>query len=157
MSDLTPRKQEHDYTKECDDLFSSLSSSSDSHTAQIERLLAFEKQTRSAADLSSTSRVLIKIVELAHDAGDWEGVNVQTSALSRKHGQLREATRRMVDRVMEYLPELEKAGDEEKRLKLIETLRDVTEGKVVCCCLYSRYRLGGPSSSFRHYVDMTQN
>lgn len=129
MSDLAPRKQEHDYTKEADELFASLDGDNEqTASAKVERLLVLEKQTRGAADLSSTSRVLIKIIELLHAANDYDGVNTQLSALSRKHGQLREAVRRMVDKAMEWLPELE--NDADKRLKLIETLREVTEGKV---------------------------
>lgn len=131
MSDLAPRKQEHDYTSEVDALFSQLDAdASASASAKVDKLLVLEKQARSAADLSSTSRLLIKIIEVLHDAEDWEGVNTQLSTLSRKHGQLREATRRMVDRAMEWLPELEKDSKEDARLKLIETLREVTEGKV---------------------------
>ena len=130
MSDLAPRKQEHDYTKEADELLSSIDADTSlTASAKVDKLLVLEKQARGAADLSSTSRVLIKIITVLHDeAQDWDNVNVQLNALSRKHGQLREAVRRMVDKAMEWLPELE--NDAEKRLKLIETLRDVTEGKV---------------------------
>lgn len=132
MSDIAPRKQEADYTKEVDALFAALDGdATDSSSSKVDRLLALEKQARNAADLSSTSRILVKIIDVLHNAQDWEGVNTQLSGLSRKHGQLREATRRMVDRAMEYLDELEKkSGEEEHRLKLIETLRDVTEGKI---------------------------
>lgn len=125
MSDLAPRKQERDYTKEVDELFSNPTDGKD-----IDKLLALEKQTRNAADLSSTSRILVKIIETLKDKQGWENVNLQLTALSKKHGQLREATRRMVDRAMEWLPELEESKNEQQRLKLIETLRDVTEGKV---------------------------
>jgi len=113
-----------------DELLKEIGDSSDG--SSIDKLLALEKQTRNAADLSSTSRILVKIIETLKDKGDWEGVNLQLTALSKKHGQLREATRRMVDRAMEWLGELDnnKDNNQEKRLKLIETLRDVTEGKI---------------------------
>ena len=131
MSDLAPRKQEHDYTSDVDALFSELDGSASDLTpsVKVDKLLVVEKQCRNAADLSSTSRVLIKILEVLHP--DWTAVNLQLSALSRKHGQLREAARRMVDRAMEWLPELKQSQDEENRMKLIETLREVTEGKVI--------------------------
>lgn len=135
MSDLAPRKQEHDYSKDVDALVEELDKdSSSSANAKVDRLLLLEKKARNDADLSSTSRILIKIIEILHAAGDWEGVNTQLAALSKKHGQLREATRRMVDKAMEYVEELEKDTIDEKnstrRLKLIETIREVTEGKV---------------------------
>jgi len=130
MSDLAPRKQERDYTKEVDALFAEIGDNSKDE-GSIDQLLHLEKATRNAADLSSTARILVKIIEILQQRGDWDNVNLQLVALSKKHGQLREATRRMVDRAMEWLPELEKNNDnQEQRLKLIETLRDVTEGKV---------------------------
>lgn len=128
MSDLAPRKQEHDYTKEVDELLSELDASSLPASAKVDRLLVLEKQCRGAADMPSTSRILVKVIEVLHEAGDWDGVSTQLNALSKKHGQLREAVRRMVDKAMEWLPELERNA--EQRLKLIETLREVTEGKV---------------------------
>lgn len=135
MSDIAPRKQEHDYTKDVDALVAELDKDSSSPpNAKVDRLLLIEKKARNDADLSSTSRILIKIIDILHDAGDWEGVNTQLTALSKKHGQLREATRRMVDRAMEYVDELEKdtidEKNQDKRLNLIQTLREVTEGKV---------------------------
>lgn len=135
MSDITPRKQEHDYSKDVDALVDELDKdSSSSANTKVDRLLLLEKKARNDADMSSTSRILIKIISVLHDAEDWEGVNLQLTALSKKHGQLREATRRMVDKAMEYVEELDKSGTDsrnsERRLKLIETLRDVTEGKV---------------------------
>lgn len=135
MSDLAPRKQEHDYSKDVDALVEELDKdSSSAPNAKVDRLLLLEKKARNDADLSSTSRILVKIIEILHDAGDWEGVNTQLTALSKKHGQLREATRRMVDKAMEYVDELEKDSIDEtnsdRRLKLIETLREITEGKV---------------------------
>lgn len=129
MSDIAPRKQERDYTKEVDELLAAVESEATA-SAKVDRLLVLEKQARNAADLSSTSRLLVKIVEIAYGAGDFEALNLQLSGLSKRHGQLREATRRMVNRAMEFLDELDKDGKQEERLKLIETLREVTEGKV---------------------------
>jgi 26S proteasome regulatory subunit N5 len=129
MSDIAPRKQERDYTKEVDELLQQIEGESTA-SAKVDRLLVLEKQARNAADLSSTSRLLVRIIEISYDAGDFDGLNVQLAGLSKRHGQLREATRRMVDRAMEYLDELDKNGKQDQRLKLIETLREVTEGKV---------------------------
>ena len=47
--------------------------------------------------------------------------------LSKKHGQLKQATTKMVQVVMDFI---EDAPTQEKKLSIIETLRTVTEGKV---------------------------
>lgn len=54
-------------------------------------------------------------------------LNEQVLLLSKKHGQLRQATTRMVQVVMGFLDD---APDLETKLSVIETLRTVTEGKV---------------------------
>jgi 26S proteasome regulatory subunit N5 len=47
--------------------------------------------------------------------------------LSKKHGQLKQAITKMVQVVMSFLDD---TPDMETKLRLIETLRTVTEGKV---------------------------
>lgn len=79
-----------------------------------------------ASDLASTSRLLIAIIDLYHAAGDAEHVNGYLQILSKKHGQLRQAVQKMVDRAMEIVQESEGKA----KLDLIETLRDISEGKV---------------------------
>lgn len=80
-----------------------------------------------ASDLQSTSRILLKIVAFCKEKGDWSELNEQVHSLSRKHGQLKQATTKMVQTVMEFLDE---TPDMETKLKTIETLRTVTEGKI---------------------------
>jgi 26S proteasome regulatory subunit N5 len=57
--------------------------------------------------------------------------------MSKKHGQLKEAVVRMVDESMTWLPELKERKDQgefkngkDRWLELLNTLRDITEGKV---------------------------
>lgn len=90
---------------------------------EIDTQVLFLKQ---AADLASTSRVLISIVSILHQRGEWSQLNSHIVLLSKKHGQLRQATQKMVENVMTYLDSLEG----QTKLDLIETLREVTEGKV---------------------------
>ena len=54
-------------------------------------------------------------------------LNEQVLLLSKKHGQLKQATTKMVQVVMGFIDE---APDAETKLSVIETLRTVTEGKV---------------------------
>jgi hypothetical protein len=80
-----------------------------------------------ASDLASTSRVIIAIVTIAKNAKDWNLMNEQVLLLSKKHGQLKQATTKMVQTVMGFLDE---TPNLETKLSVIETLRTVTEGKV---------------------------
>ncbi len=54
-------------------------------------------------------------------------LNEQVLLLSKKHGQLKQATTKMVQVVMSFL---DSAPSTETKLSVIETLRTVTEGKV---------------------------
>jgi 26S proteasome regulatory subunit N5 len=80
-----------------------------------------------SSDLASTSRILVAIVTLCKKAKDWGLVNEQVLLLSKKHGQLKQATTKMVQVVMGFLDD---TPDMETKLSVIETLRTVTEGKI---------------------------
>ena len=80
-----------------------------------------------ASDLASTSRLLVAIVTICKDAGDWALLNEQTQLLSKKHGQLKQAITKMVQVVMGFLDD---TPNLETKLSVIETLRTVTEGKI---------------------------
>jgi 26S proteasome regulatory subunit N5 len=54
-------------------------------------------------------------------------MNEQVLLLSKKHGQLKQATTKMVQEVMGFLDD---TPNLETKLSVIETLRTVTEGKV---------------------------
>ncbi|RFU35345.1 hypothetical protein B7463_g928, partial [Scytalidium lignicola] len=95
--------------------------------AAIEKLTALEKQTRQASDLASTSRILVAIVTIAKDSGDWSLLNEQVLLLSKKHGQLKQAITKMVQVVMGFL---DSTPNLETKMSSIETLRTVTEGKI---------------------------
>ena len=79
-----------------------------------------------AADLASSTRVVVGIVNICHEAGDLTQLNAQLVSLSKKHGQLKQVAQKMVERAIEFLDGMQPA----ERLTLINTLRDVTEGKV---------------------------
>ena len=86
-----------------------------------------DRDWNQASDLASTSRLLVAIITISKDSGDWGLLNEQILLLSKKHGQLKQATTKMVQVAMSFIDE---APDAEKKLALIETLRTVTEGKV---------------------------
>lgn len=94
------------------------------HHQALDQLHALEKKTRSAADLSSTSQLLIRIVEVCADAQEWALLEQEVTTMTKKHGQLKQAMVSMVQRAMEFVPQ---AADQ---TALIEGLRTVTEGKI---------------------------
>lgn len=58
-------------------------------------------------------------------------MNEHVQMLSKKHGQLKQATTKMVQVVMGFLDE---TPNIDTKLSVIETLRNVTEGKVSDAC-----------------------
>jgi 26S proteasome regulatory subunit N5 len=80
-----------------------------------------------ASDLASTSRILVAIVTICKNAGDWSLLSDQTLVLSKKHSQLKQAITKMVQTVVGFL---DQTPSMETKLSVIETLRTVTEGKI---------------------------
>ncbi|KAI8805251.1 PCI domain-containing protein [Cladochytrium replicatum] len=93
----------------------------------LDKLLLLEKQTRSASDLASNSRVLIHIIKLCYNAGNWKMIGEYVVLLSKKHGMLKQAITKMVKEAITYL---DSTPDLETKLSLINTLRLVTDGKI---------------------------
>ncbi|CAN9312359.1 unnamed protein product [Alternaria alternata] len=128
MSSGEVLKADKDFTKEVDAAIPEAEKLASSNPqAGIDKLLTLEKQTRQASDLASTSRIIIAIVTIAKNAKDWNLMNEQVLLLSKKHGQLKQATTKMVQTVMGFLDE---TPNLETKLSVIETLRTVTEGKI---------------------------
>ena len=128
MADGQVIKADKDFTKDVDKLLPEADELAKSSLQQaIDKLLVLEKQTRQASDLPSTSRILVSIVDLCVQAADWAMLTEQVTGLSKKHGQLRQAITKMVQRVMDLIKEI---PTRESCLSVIETLRTVTEGKI---------------------------
>ncbi|OJJ43450.1 hypothetical protein ASPZODRAFT_19543 [Penicilliopsis zonata CBS 506.65] len=128
MSDVQVLKPEKDFSKDADKIIPEAEQLGKTDAqAAIDKLLLLEKQARQASDLATTSRVLIAIVTISKNSGDWNLLNDQVLLLSKKHGQLKQATTKMVQVVMGFLDE---TPNTEVKLSVIETLRTVTEGKI---------------------------
>ncbi|MCJ1370243.1 hypothetical protein MMC20_001455 [Loxospora ochrophaea] len=128
MSDGRILKPDKDFTNEADKQIPEAEELAKSNTqGAIEKLSTLEKQTRQASDLASTSRLLVAISTICKNSGDWSLLNEQVLLLSKKHGQLKQATTKMVQVVMTFIDE---APSAETKLTVIETLRTVTEGKI---------------------------
>ena len=76
----------------------------------------------------STGRVLVAFVQICYEAKNWSVLNEHISLLAKRRSQLKGAVVKMVRECCQYVDELK---DEDIKLKLIDTLRNVTEGKVI--------------------------
>lgn len=122
-------KMEVDYSSNCDTKIpecKKLAREGKLHDA-LDQLLALEKLTRTGADMVSTSRVLVAIVEICLEAKNWAALNEHIVLLSKRRSQLKQAVTKMVQECCTYV---DKTPDKETMIKLIETLRSVTEGKI---------------------------
>ena len=80
--------------------------------------------------MSSTTRLVKTVCQLAYDARDYASLNSSINTLSKKHGQLKASIQAMVELSIGWLDEIKQRDGVEKWLELVETLRAVTEGKV---------------------------
>lgn len=122
-------KMEVDYSSNCDTKIpecKKLAADGKIHDA-LDQLLALEKLTRTGADMISTSRVLVAIVEICFEAKNWSALNEHIVILSKRRSQLKQAVTKMVQECCNYI---DKTPNREIMIKLIETLRSVTEGKI---------------------------
>lgn len=106
------KKQEADFTSEVDLLIPEVQSIASSSPAQLsaalEKVFALEKKSRNAADLNSTTRLLLLAILLVRNSPspketNWDLLSETVISLSKKHGQLKMATTRMVQLVMSFL------------------------------------------------------
>ncbi|XP_066140222.1 26S proteasome non-ATPase regulatory subunit 12 [Euwallacea fornicatus] len=122
-------KMEVDYSSTCDVNIpecQKLAKSGKLHDA-LEQLLALEKQTRTGADMISTGRVLVAICQICKEAKNWTALNEHIIMLTKRRSQLKQAVTKMVQECCTYL---DQTPDNETMIKLIDTLRQVTEGKI---------------------------
>lgn len=123
-------KMEVDYSVTCDEkipICKDLAQKDNKFHEAIDILLQLEKQTRLGADMISCSRVLIAICQICFEASNWNALNEYISLLVKRRSQLKQAVVKMVQECVTYV---DKTPDKETKLKLIDTLRTVTEGKI---------------------------
>lgn len=99
----------------------------ESRQAAIDKLLTIERINRMAAAAPETSAVCVAIIRLLHKEKDWRAIGEHVVLITKRRAQLKAAVTRTVQEAMSYLDE---TPDEETMLTLLETLRDVTAGKI---------------------------
>ncbi|KAK3872169.1 hypothetical protein Pcinc_022737 [Petrolisthes cinctipes] len=122
-------KMEVDYSTTCDEKIPEAQKMAKDGRVQeaVESLMVLEKQTRTGADAHSTSRVLVAVVEICFDTKEWTLLNETIVTLTKKRSQIKMAVTKMVQKCCEYV---DKTPDKEVKLKLMDTLRTVTAGKI---------------------------
>jgi len=125
----TAVKMEVDYSETCDKKIpeaQTLAASGKLDEA-MEMLTSLEKQTRTGCDTHSTGRVLVTIVQLLYTAQDWTQLNDRIQELVKKRSQLKQAVAKMIAECCTFIDNI---SDKPTMLKLIDTLRTVTAGKI---------------------------
>lgn len=93
----------------------------------VESLLSLERTQRMASAAPEASAICVAIVRIFHDRKDWKAVGEHVVLLSKRRAQLKAAVTKTVQEAIGYLEEVD---DEAERMVLLETLRDVTAGKI---------------------------
>lgn len=93
----------------------------------LENLLSLEKKTRLAADGPSTRKVALAIIDLLFEIQDWSALNDHIALLCKRRAQLKQVILAVVKRGYEIVTEFK---EKSIRLMLIETLREVSAGKI---------------------------
>ncbi|XP_060591983.1 26S proteasome non-ATPase regulatory subunit 12-like [Ruditapes philippinarum] len=96
-------------------------------TEALDILLILEKQTRTGADTHSLSKVLETVVRLCFETKSWDALNENIVLLTKKRGQIKQSVTKMIQEACSYV---EKTPNLDTKLKLIDTLRTVTAGKI---------------------------
>lgn len=91
-----------------------------------EEILILEKKCRQASDAISVSKLVLKILTMYKEAGDWAKVKENIVNLSKKRGQLRRPVTDMVRTAMGWTEGLKG----EAKLDFIQVLDGVTEGRI---------------------------
>mmetsp|Transcript_27487 Transcript_27487/g.63558 ORF Transcript_27487/g.63558 Transcript_27487/m.63558 type:complete len:457 (-) Transcript_27487:81-1451(-) len=121
-------KATEDFTKETEEIMAKAETMAKAGRLEeaTDEILLLEKKTRMSADGISTAKLLCCIVQLHYDTKEWSKLREYIVLLSKKRGQLKRAITDMVHLAMKWLPDLE----QDKKLELIATLNEVTEGKI---------------------------
>lgn len=93
----------------------------------LDKYFKTEKILRLAGQGESTTKIVVEIIRLCADCEQWDLLNDQILVLNKKRNQIKQAVTRMVQTAMEYL---DKTPSRDAKIKLINTLRQVSEGKI---------------------------
>ncbi|EDV27422.1 uncharacterized protein TRIADDRAFT_35460 [Trichoplax adhaerens] len=93
----------------------------------LEILYVIEKHARTACDAPATARILVSIIRLCFQAAEWDMLNENIVLLTKRRSQLKQAVAKMVQEAFTFVDQTPAGAI---KLKLIEVLRQVTDGKI---------------------------
>lgn len=123
-------KMEVDYSNACDETIpkcKEMAKNESKFNEALEQLLSLEKQARIGSDMMSSARVLVAIVQIIFDVRKWDLLDEYVAVLVKKRSQSKQAIVKMIQECVTYV---DHTPDKESKIKFIETLRTVTEGKI---------------------------
>ncbi len=95
------------------------------------RLIEEEKKARLDNDAPKGSQLCIKIIEYVYEKKDYESVNILLISLNKRRNQSREAITQFVKYALNTIyKELNSANLEEEKVKLLNTLVEITQGRI---------------------------
>jgi hypothetical protein len=95
--------------------------------AAIEALHILERRTRIAKDDNANTIVCREVVNLCISQTRWSDLGTNVSILAKRRGYSRRAVTEILKLSMDALASI---GDQETHISLVQSLRDVTEGKI---------------------------
>eukprot|EP01029_Cantina_marsupialis_P028883 TRINITY_DN778130_c0_g1_i1.p1 TRINITY_DN778130_c0_g1~~TRINITY_DN778130_c0_g1_i1.p1 ORF type:complete len:447 (-),score=149.89 TRINITY_DN778130_c0_g1_i1:265-1605(-) len=93
----------------------------------IKNLFELEKKYRIEADYQATREVVLAINNKCYESQNWEALCTNLRVIAKRRQQLKQVIVAMIDQSIEWI---DMTPNEEIKIKLIEALRDVTEGKI---------------------------
>eukprot|EP00871_Galdieria_phlegrea_P000585 jgi/Galph1/1527/GphlegSOOS_G207.1 len=94
----------------------------------LTEFLSLERSFRLSGLTAETTRVCLEIIRLCYKKGDWKMVLEYIQLLVKRRAQVKQAIAAMVREAMNYLEE--PSLEETTKLEALNTLRNVTEGKI---------------------------
>lgn len=127
--DTSTVKPENDFSKEVDEKLGQLVNldAKENFLTILDSLYALEKTTRLGGDAISTGRVLVAIVQLCYKAENWNALNENILVFVKKRSQLKQSIVCMIKESMTFI---DRMPNKEQKMRLIDTLRTATEGKI---------------------------
>jgi 26S proteasome regulatory subunit N5 len=90
-------------------------------------LLGLEKKARLASDYDSTLELTKTIVDICKELGEWKTLEAQITLLCKRRAQVPKVIQAIIKRAYEFVDE---TPSDEVKLSLLETLRQVSDGKI---------------------------
>jgi 26S proteasome regulatory subunit N5 len=93
----------------------------------IDQLMVMEKQTRMGGDAESTWKIVTEIVKLCGEQKAWDLMCEYVQVIAKKRSQNKTAITKIVQEAMNWL---DKTPSKAIKIEIINTLRQVSEGKI---------------------------